>query len=342
MKKVYSALIVSGVLSVLASASANAKPLAQEGGWEFTISLNAGFVSGQSNLSTSDDNELVTDLESEAETSSSFIGFPFARIQYTTDDLKTQIFLGNSRDQISTSQFQYELGVIHQFENKSQLTVAYFPELPLFNETWEDPYLVGQTRIKTDDNAQGGRIELSRIAGGPITLKYAYARSKVDNDNSGESWSDNGNQLSASQLQSLQRSSQYHRVAVETMFPVYLALPKVFLKPTLQYTTRIADGEAMSYDDYNFQLGLLVFAGRHTSITTFNIGSTAYDQLNPIFGNKQDSTNMGIFSVYSYAHAFNVKPLTFSVIAGYNQKDSDITFHNENGLIVSTGLAYTF
>ena len=332
MKKVF--LVVT--LSSLISAPISARPIAEEAGWEFTISLNAGYVSGQSNLSTSDDNEIITDLNSKADSTDSVIAFPFARVQYTTQDLKTQFFLGNSRDQISTSQFQYELGMIHQFENNSKLTAAYFPELPLFNETWQDPFLVEQARTKTDENIQGGRIQLERIAGGPITLKYAYARSKVDNDRSGESWTG----LSTDELQSLQRSSQYHRVALETMFPVY---SKVFLKPTLQYTSRQADGDAVSYDDYNAQLGLLIFKGRHTSITTVNLGKTLYKEGNPIFeGKKQDSVNAGIFSVYSYAEAFNCKPLTFSLIAGYSQKDSDITFYDESGLIVSTGLAYTF
>jgi len=335
MKKVFSALL----LSSLFVPSTYARPLAEETGWEFTLSLNAGYVSGQSNFSVSDENEGIDDVNSEAESSNSFIGFPFARMQYTTEDLKTQFFLGNSRDQISVSQFQIELGVSHQFDDNSTLTVAYFPELPMFNETWQDPFLVNNKRIETDQDAQGGRVELSRVAGSPITLKYAFALTAINDDKSGESWSNGGIALTALELQSLQRSSQYHRLAMETMFPVYSSL---FLKPTLQYTMRIADGDANSYDDYNFQLGFLIFNGRHTSITTLSIGTTSHKENNPIFNDKQDSINTGIFSVYSYSHAFNVKPLTFTLIGGYNQKDSDITFYDESGLIVTTGLAYTF
>lgn len=327
------------LLGALLSAPLAAKPLAEEAGWQFVLSVNAGYVSGKSNMSTEDDNEIIDDLQSDADSSKRFIAFPFVRAQYTTEDLNTQFFLGNSRDQISTAQFQYELGVTQQFADKSKLTLALFPELPLFNETWEDPYLVGQKRVETDENAQGGRIEFSRIAGSPITLKYAYAVSDVDSERSGASVLIDGELLSEQALQSLQRDSQYHRFAIETMFPIY---SKIFLKPTLQYTARLADGDAHSYDDYNVQLGLLIFNGRHTSITTLNIGLTQYDQKNPVFNMKQDSVNAGLFSVYSYAQAFNYKPLTFSLIAGYSQKDSDITFYDESGLMVSTGLAYKF
>lgn len=336
MKKAFSALLLTSLLVP----SAYARPLAEDAGWEFTISLNAGYVSGQSNLSVSDENEVISDVYSEAESTNSFIGFPFARVQYTTEDLNTQFFLGNSRDQISISQFQIELGVAHQFDNKSQLTVAYFPQLPMFNETWQDPFLTNSARIETDENAQGGRFELSRVAGSPITLKYAFALTTIKDDKSGQNWlNKNGDGLTAQALQGLQRSGQYHRLAMETMFPVY---SKVFLKPTLQYTTRLADGDANSFDDYNFQLGLMVFRGRHTSITTVNIGTTSYKNTNPIFNAKQDSINAGIFSAYNYSQAFNIVPLSFTLIAGYNQKDSDIAFYDENGLIVSTGLSYTF
>lgn len=331
MKKRFLVLLVSCLLI----SPLNAKPLAQEGGWEFTLSLNAGAVGGRSNLTTSDDNKVISDVNNQADASSRAIAFPFVRVQYTAQDLKTQLFLGNSREQISTSQFQYEFGVTHQFSDTSKLTAAYFPELPLFNETWQDPFLVGQKRVKTDNDAQGGRIQLERIAGGPLTLKYAYARSHVDNDQSGASWLG----LTQVQLKSLQRSSDYHRVALETMFPIARG---VFLKPTLQYTMRSADGEAESFDDYNFKLALLVFKGRHTSISTVNIGSSVYQQQNPIFDKKQDSTNAGIFSVYSYARPFNWQDVTFSLIAGYNQKQSHISFYDESGFIVSTGLAYTF
>ncbi len=132
MNKALSSLL----LSCLVAAPAIARPLADEGGWEFSASINAGYTSSQSNLSTDDNQEVITDLNSEAAPHNRFIAYPFARVQYTTEDLKTQFFLGNSRDQIATSQFQYELGVVHQFVNNSQLTVAYFPELPIFNETY--------------------------------------------------------------------------------------------------------------------------------------------------------------------------------------------------------------
>ena len=339
MKTNFPILLLNSLLCCFVASSVNARPLALDSGWEFTLSLNTGYVSGQSNIAVGDDNEVIDSLDSKGESEDSLIIFPFARVQYTTEDLDTQFFLGNSREQIAISQFQYELGVTHQFSNKSKLTAAYFPELPFFNEAWQDPFVVGEVRVETDHNTQGGRIELTRIAGGPFTLKYAYARSRFDDDSSGETLSEDGIELSAKQLQSLQRDSNYHRIVVESMFPV---ASKTFLKPALQYTLRDADGNANSYLNYDFKLALIVFRGRHTSITTFNIGSTLYEHKNPIFDAKQDSLNMGIFSIYSYAQPFDWEGVTFTLLAGYSEENADITFYDKKALIFSTGLAYTF
>jgi len=330
MKKLFLSLLINSLFVF----SANARPLASEPGWESTISVNAGVVSSQSHLSFSDD-DTIDSLNESADSTTNVIAFPFARLQYTTKDLNTQFFLGNSREQISISQFQYELGVTHQFQNKTKFTVAYFPNLPLLNETWQDPYLVNQDRSETDKDAQGGRLELANLAGSPLTLKYAFALTKIENDSSGEGIVS----LSEQQLQTLQRSSQYHRVTAEMMFPIRRGL---LIRPGLQYTSRIADGDAVSYDDYDLQLGFLVFNGRHSTITTLNVGTTKYKQSNPIFDEKQNSLNMGIFSVYAYKQPFDWESTTFTLIAGYNQKNSDITFHDESGLILTTGLAYTF
>lgn len=339
MKSLFPLLVCTSLLASFA----HAQPIAQQAGWHYSLSLNSAYVSGESNLSMSDENEMIDNLYSDASSTSDVIIFPFAEVQYLSRDLKTQFFLGGSKDHISFTPFAYELGFTHQFENNSKLTLAYSPQLPLFDEVWQDPYLVGQSRVKTDIDTQGVRFELSRIAGGPITLKYAFASMDIENDQSGDSWSENELSLTQQEQQSLQRSSQFHRVAIETMFPVFINQDsKVFLKPAIQYTAQLADGEAISNDEYDLQLGMLIFKGQHTFITKVNIGKTLFKQENPIFNMKQDSLNTGISSVYSYAEVFNFKALTFTLVTAYSQKNSQITFFDESGFIVSTGLSYAF
>jgi hypothetical protein len=340
MRKLFPAVILTVLLSnflateVAANSAPAAQSLAEEAGWEFSLGLNLGYSASRSQLNTNDDNAINEDLNNNGQSISEQFVFPLARAQYSFAELKTQIFAGNSREQISTAAFQYELGITHLFNNRSQLTAAYFPQLPFFNETWQDPYLTGSARTKTDENAQGGRFALTRIAGSSITLKYAFAFTAIDNEQSGQSLGLNDKQLTL-----LQRDSLYQRAEIETRYSI---APGMFFKPALQYTTRSADGEAHDFDQYGLQLSMLVFKGRHSLITTLNSGIKKFSVENPAFGQKQNTVNAGIFSVYSYAQALNWQPLSFNILAGYKKEDSDIDFYDTRSLFVSTGLSYKF
>jgi len=340
MNKLLSITILSVLLNSLLATEAladykkAARPLAKEAGWELSLGINFAYSDSQSQSNTDDENAITEDLNNNGQTINNTFIFPLARVQYTFDALQTQLFLGNSREQISTAQFQYELGFTHQFNNQSKLTVAYFPQLPFLNETWEDPYLTGKTRSKTKDNAQGARFSWERIAGGPITLKYAFAFTKIDNEKSGQSL-----QLAAAELKQLQRDSFYQRIEIETRFPIASG---IFLKPALQYTKRSSDGEAHSFDQYALQVAVQVFKGRHALITTLSSSDKKFAAQNPVFSKKQDTVNMSIFSVYSYDQAFNWQPLSFNILAGYNNENSSIDFYDQEGLFVSTGLTYKF
>jgi len=322
------------ILSTLISITTFAAPQAPKAGWEFTLSLNAGYSSSKSQFNTDSDNQITGNLNNSGQSTSSALVYPLGRIQYTLDSLKTQFFLGNSRDQVATAQFQYELGVTHQFNDDSKLTFAVFPKLALFSETWTDPFLVGNKRTKTDENIGGGRVAIDNILGSPLTLKYAIAVSSIDDEKSGQS------QLTdIDEIASLKRDSLYQRVEVETLFPVAKG---IILKPNLQYTQRDADGDANSYDQYMAKLTLLMMRDRHTLVTTFSAGIREYQDYNPIFDEKADSSELGVFSIYSYKKPFNWERWSWTLMAGYKQEDSKISFYDNKSFIISTGLVFKY
>lgn len=314
--------------------SSLARPLSEEAGWQFTLSMNAGFSSSQSQFNTNDDNAITADLDNSGQHQSRAMGYPFGRIQYTFDSLKTQFYLGNTREQITTAQFQYELGMQHQFPDDSQLTVAFIPTLSFLNDTWADPFIIGSERETTKTNTMGGRIAVKQLLGSPLTLKYAIASSRIEDEHSGESWLTAPHELAL-----LKRDSLYQRVEVETMFPIASGL---FLKPTLQYTHRNADGEANSYAQYTGQLGVLVFADKHFFITTINAGVRNFQQKNPIFSAKQTIQHAGVFSIYTYQKPFGWEAWSWMMMVGYNHEKSDIAFYDKQGGIISTGLTFKY
>lgn len=311
-----------------------ARPLSSDNGWRFDLSLNAGVVQGRSQFNTDDDNAITEDLNNSGQSTTNFIAYPFLRVQYTFNNLNSQFYLGNSRDQISTAQFQYELGFVHQFQDDTKFTLAAFPRLSLFNDTWADPFLEGSKRQTTKQNTGGGRLAIERLLGSPFAIKYALASSDVDNEQSGQ-----GQSLDAADKSLLVRDSFYQRFELEMAFPL---AKQVFVKPNLQYTQRNAEGEANSYDEFAGQLSFIVKRKQHFWITTVKAGQRLYKTENPIFNLKQDTNFAGIFSIYRYQDMFGFKDWNWTMIAGYKREDSLITFYDSLGLVLTSGVVYNF
>ncbi|PKG40518.1 DUF2860 domain-containing protein [Psychromonas sp. Urea-02u-13] len=315
--------------------STQARPLDKEPGFGLTLAFYAGSRNVESQFTTHEDNEVTNNLTNSGESLQTPIIFPLGRIQYTFDSLQTQVYLGNSQDQVATARFQYELGFIHQFKNQTKITVAYFPELSMFNDTWEDPFLTDQARETTKESTGGGRIAIEQLFGGPFAFKYAYAANDVENETSGSSRTD----LTPGDMQSLERDSAFHRAEVEVVIPV---TAMIYMRPSLEYTVRNADGEANSYDEYTAQLSVLARQGKHTIVSTISLGMKQFDIINPVFNVKQDSTSLRFFSIYSYKQPFDWESFSFNIMAGYSQEDSDIDFYDESSFIIATGLTYKY
>lgn len=318
----------------LMSTTTQARPLAKESGFGFTINVNAGYSAKESQFNTDSDNKQTKDLQNSGEKISEAIVFPLARLSYTLDSKKTQFFLGNSLENVSQGQFQLELGFTHQFADRTQLTMAYFPELPGFSETWEDPYLVGADRKKTDQTSQGGRLELKHILGSPFTFKYGYAKNDIDEETSGSNLG-----LSLDQQQSLVRDADLHRFTGEMFIPLGKGL---FFQPSINYTLGDAKGDAMSFDEYGARLTLTKITGRHRITGNLYYANAKYDGSNPIFDKTQKDDKYGAFGLYVYDRPFDWDNASFTLLGAAVASSSNITFYEKSNYSIAMGLAYTF
>lgn len=328
--------IVPIVLVLSSVGTSYARPLDKEAGFGGSVAFSVGFSGIESQVATNDGNEVIKDLHGATEKQSTPIAFPLGRLQYTFDDLQTQLYLGNSKDQVATASFQYELGYIHQFSDQTKLTVAYFPRLSMFNDSWEDPFVTGATREKTKETTSGGRIAFERIWGSPFSVKYAYATNEVEDEKSGSTL---GGKLGKTEIESLKRHSVFQRAEFEYMLSISKGL---FLRPSVKYTRRDADGEANSFDEYHGQVSMLNMLGKHTIITTVSFATKNFDIENPVFAEKQDSNSFSFFSLYTYKQPFDWESVSFNLMAGYRQEASKIDFYDETSYTVATGLAYSF
>ena len=326
------------LLVLLISQSSIARPLSEQVGWSSTLSINALYINSQSQQRTSSANKITDDLNNNGKSTSITLVIPLNKAFYTLEGLKTQLYFdANNPDQITTNRFQFELGMKHQFYDDSKLTFAAFPKLSIYNDVWEDPFLVGSKREETKQKVGGARIAIEQIFASPFTLKYAIASSSIEDEMSGQVQSDIT--LTADEVELLKRDSVYQRFSIETMFPIQKG---TFLKPTLVKNQRDAEGDANSYEDYAIKLGVIVFRKRSFWATTLSLGKQNFKAINPIFDKKQDLVYRSLSSIFSYKEPLNLINWNWLILASYTKKQSDISFYDSNSTFISTGMSYNF
>lgn len=326
-----SALMSAALLCFATNTSA--RPLAAKPGWGADLALTVGYSQKQSQFNVDDDNRVTQDLTNSGKETSEALMFPLARLDYTLDDLKTQFFLGNSRENVGKGAFQIEFGATHQFKDNSKLTLAYFPELPFVGDTWKDPYLTGQAREKTEETAQGGRVELRNVGGSLLDVQYAFADSNIETELSGTNLS----YLSDLDRSKLHRDAQFHRLSIDHLLPLNASF---MLKPGIMYTRADAKGEANSSDEYALRLQMIFRQSRH-----FLTGSATYGRLtakadNPIFNQREKTNRVSLFALYKYQKPFDLENWSFLALGFLGESDSNINFYNQSGLGVGIGAAY--
>ncbi|UZE97923.1 DUF2860 domain-containing protein [Alkalimarinus alittae] len=325
------ALLTINLISV--SSNAAARPLADKAGWGADLGITVGFTQQQSQFNVDDDNAVTTNLSNSGKETRGGQLLPLARLDFTLDSLKTQYYVGNSRENVGKGAFQIEVGGSHQFEDNSILTLAYFPKLPFIGETWKDPYLTNQTREKTDETAQGGRIKLKNIAGSYLDVQYAFADSDIDTELSGSSLA----QLTDSDRSKLHRDAFYQRVTIDQMLSIS---DNVIIQPGIMYTHANAKGEANGHDEYALRLQVIYWKTRHLVTGTALYGRLKASIDNPVFNKREKTDRASLFALYKYKKPFNLDNWSLMAIGFWGETDSNITFYNRSGAGLGIGATY--
>jgi len=324
--------------SLLAFGSvAIAKPLAKSAGFSGTIGVNVGVSDTQDQFNIHDDNKQISDLNSAPESVTTGVLFPFFRVAYTTDDLQTQYFLGQSPQNILDSAIQYELGVTHKFDKRQSMTLAYIPHVPFLKETWSDPFLTGAEREKTDIDSTAVRVAYKFM---PVQIEYAYASYQIENEQSGSQNNACGSQTcSAEQQDLLNRDSDYHRLSLESLIPLWKG---TFAKGNAYYANQDAKGESQSFDELHYSVSIMTKYERHFLSLQAAFSDREYSAENPIFGQVQEEDAARYSIVYSYSAPFDIEDSNLNILYQNKDIDANIDFYDSTNQFVSIGMSYNF
>ena len=335
MKNPWKSICIGALFALLAQKAMAVGKIDDEAGWGFKLYLNFGYGSSQSQFSTDSENAITPNLESSGEKINDTRLFPLGRLDYTLSNLKTQFFLGQSGENIVRGQSQLEVGVSHMLGEQESLEVAYFPELLGSSKTWEDPYVTGKGREKTDQTVQGFRVRWQDALDTPFTLRYGYASSDIDDELSGRFLG-----LSQSQRSKMDRNGDYHRLTGEYLI---FANDTTEVTPILSYTRGDTDGRAVGYDGIRIGLETRhVIKKRHSMSIFLDYEHRKYLESNPVFNEQQKDNEFGITATYRYLAPFGWEHARIIALAKYDRSTSNISFYEIKDAGVSIGFGWEY
>jgi hypothetical protein len=252
-----------------------------ESGFSGYIEVLGAYISTNSQLNTDSDNKKTDSLDSSGERVHKFKPLPLGLIRYTFADIRTELFVGVLPENVAQGQFLVEAGGRHILSDGTGLRASVIPLTPIAQKTWEDPFVIGQDRNRTDIDSYGFKLAAEAIMGSGLTIKYGWVRQSLDDEKSGAFLlSQPGSLLTPDDLDELDRDAHFHRLTTEYSFPIGR---RMRLTPILRYTRGDADGDANSFHALTPQLSLLYFGSQLQASVNVSAKAEWYDSKHPVF-----------------------------------------------------------
>ena len=256
------------------------------------------------------------------------------KVSYTFDT-RTELFAGRELVDAVRFDFTQQLGVRQELSDKSNLSVAYvFSGIP--TKVWEDPFVQGQNRSKTDRDSQGLRLTYGDILGSRAQLQYTYRKIDIDTERSGQFLG-----LTPAEQGLLKRDGDEQSIRAGYLFD--LGNKESFL-PEVVYVNDDRDGDAVSSDQWGIQLTYAKLSERYNLALTGSYMQADYDKSNPIYGKTRDDSTWGFGGSVFDKRLLNRlgKDWWATATAGYYESDSNINFYDSTLWTVGVGVMYRF
>jgi hypothetical protein len=316
------------------------KPLPEDSGFSGYIELLTAYISSNSQFNTDNKNERTDSLDRSGKRVDNVKLLPLGLIAYTFAELRTQLFLGVLPETVVQGQFQVEAGVRHDLLDGTSLRATVIPITPFEQETWEDPFVVGQNRKETDITSYGFKLSAENIRASGIGLEYRWRQQKIDKEKSGTFLiSQPASPLTPEDLDDLERDSKSHRFSAEYSFEL---MPRMSLKPILRYTREDADGSANSFHAFTTHLSFSYSGDKWQAFVNGVVKREWYDDTHPVFNKTRRDFNLGMFAIIAYKDPFGLKDFRIDWVNGIFRSNSNIDFYESTNYITALGIAYNF
>jgi hypothetical protein len=338
--KFRSGLLLAAV--VISGAAKAIEPIPAEPGWSGFVTVGLGVLSAKTNMVSGVDrygidlgDATISSLSAKPGSTSTAIPQVNLNINYTFST-QTQLFLGNSLENVVQFDTAAILGVRQQFSDKSILELS-FVSTPFISpvQVWQDPYVVGVARQETDRFSRGPRIEYDRILGSGFGVRYTQRKTEIDEERSGTTQLG----LPAAQASLLSREGDTKQLQVSYRFP---RVGRNVFEVRLGMSKEDLDGKAMSGDQHEFQLTHVYLGERFTLASNLFLARQDYDAVNPVFNTTREDDYWGLGFILFDRKIFNSKNWFGQLTLVYHNQDSSIDFYNATSAIAAAGAQYRF
>jgi len=326
-------IVVSGKASAI-------QPIPDVAGWSGFVTLGVGAASVKSNMVAGIDrfgaefgDATINSLSAKPDSNTAAIPQLNVNINYTFSS-RTQLFLGDSLEDVVQFDSASILGVRQQFADRSIIELS-LVATPLPVQVWQDPYVVGVARQETDRTSMGPRIEYFGILGSGFGVRYTQRSIKIDDERSGTTQLG----LSPAQAALLNREGDAKQVQLMYRFP---RSGRNAFEVRLGRTKDDLDGQAMSGDRNEVQLTHVYLGERFTLASNLLLAKQDYDAVNPVFGTTREDDTWGLGFVVFDNRIFNSKNWVGQATLAYSNQDSNIDFYNASTAIIMLGAQYRF
>ena len=316
------------------------EPFPAESGFSGYIEILGAFISTNSQLNTDSDNKKTDSLDTSGKRVNKFRPLPIGLVRYTFAEKRTQLYMGILPENVAQGQFLVEAGARHILVNGTGLRASFIPTSPIAQETWEDPFVVGRDRQRTDIDSYGLKLAAETILGSGLTLKYGWVQQTLDDEKSGTFLlSQPGSLLTPGDLEDLDRDANFHRLTAEYAFQIG---PRMRLTPILRYARGDAEGDANSFHALTPQLTFLYFGNQLQASINLSVKTEWYDSKHPVFDETRQDLNPGLFAILGYKNPLGFKNFRIDWFTALFKSSSNIDFYDSSNFITAVGIGYTF
>lgn len=342
MKISKSLLATSMSLAVLlpAGSALAADPMQKEAGWSGHVIFGAGYMEMENSEIAG---TKVVDLEKKQinnynSPSSESTAIPVlnGRVRYTLNDKTTEFFLGNEMGDYLRLDSAIALGVRHEYKSVgivgARLLVSASP-----TEVYEDPLLTGADRTKTDRTSAGIGLKWEKIMESNFDFDLIAKNVNVKNDQNGQSLV--GIAITQDEQRELKRDGTVASAQVLYTFNIN---KENQLIPAVMFIDSNRDGNARDNTAYEIQLQHVYMGGHWLVKTTVSGGASSYDQNNPAFDDKQDTTYWEAGTNVTYMQPYGWKDWGINGGVLASAGNSDINFYDTQVFVAYAGMMYSF